>query len=156
MWKLTTCTAGQTQALGAQIGARLGGGEVIAVTGPLGSGKTCLIEGIGAGLQVTGRITSPTFVLVRRYQGRVRLYHVDAYRLEDTEAALQIGLPELVQEDSVVAVEWADHIIEALPEDRLDIQMAHTPQGRSITLTPRSERWAAIVEELKTVACAGD
>lgn len=156
MWQLTTTTAEQTHALGAQIGGRLAGGEVIAVTGPLGSGKTCLIQGIGDGLQVTDGITSPTFVLVRRYQGRLRLYHVDAYRLEDPEAALQIGLPELVQQDSVVAVEWADHIVQVLPEDRLDIQIAHIPRGRSIALRPHSERWEAIVEELKAIARVGD
>ncbi len=156
MWQLTTTTAEQTQALGAQIGERLVGGEVIAVTGPLGSGKTCLIQGIGAGLHVTDRVTSPTFVLIRRYQGRVRLYHVDAYRLENADAALQIGLPELVQPDSVVVIEWADHIIKALPEQRLDIQMAHIPQGRSIALKPHSERWKVIVEELETIARVGD
>ena len=155
-WQLTTCTPEQTQALGAEIGRRLVGGEVIALTGPLGSGKTCLVQGIGEGLQVPDRITSPTFVLIHEHCGRLRLYHADAYRLESAEAALEIGLPELMERGGVVAVEWADHVIEALPEDRLDIEMAHTRGGRTITLRPRSKHWQAVVEELSRLGGSGD
>jgi len=152
VWQVTTRAPEQTQALGAQLGRPLVGGEVIALSGPLGAGKTCLVQGIGEGLGVPDRITSPTFVLVHQHRGRIPLYHVDAYRLATAEAAYEIGLPELMDRGGVVAIEWAEQIAGALPDGRLDIEMAHVADGRIITLRPRSAQWEALVQELNGIA----
>jgi tRNA threonylcarbamoyladenosine biosynthesis protein TsaE len=129
---------------------------VIALSGPLGAGKTCLVQGIGHGLGVPDRITSPTFVLIHSHRGRLPFYHVDAYRLDGPDAAFEIGLPELFERGGVVAIEWAEHILDALPADRLEVDMAHEPGGRAIALRPGSEAWAGLLEELSARAGPGD
>ena len=118
----------QTRALGERIGSLLVGGEVIALIGPLGAGKTQLVKGIAAGNGQTDptQVTSPSFVLVKEYPGRRYLYHLDAYRLKGGHDLDALGLDEMIGPDSAVAIEWADRVEDALPEDRLTIHIKPT------------------------------
>ena len=102
----------QTIALGEAIGRGLAGGEVVALIGELGTGKTHLIKGMALGLGAGAReaVTSPTFTLINEYEGRLRLVHVDAYRLENAGQLEALGFDEMVEEGAVVVVEWADRV----------------------------------------------
>ena len=130
----------ETLALAARLARRLRGGEVICLEGPLGSGKTCFVRGLAAGLGLdASAVCSPSFVICRQYtdDAPLGLFHVDAFRLTGPQDLDAIGWDELLgATDSVVAVEWPSRIEAALPEHRIDIVMAHTgPHSRLITLT---------------------
>ena len=114
----------QTIALAASLGRTLRGGELIALDGPLGVGKTRFVKGLALGMGLDPHdVCSPTFVLCRRYG---RLAHVDAFRLEGPEALESIGWDELIADrDIVVAVEWSSRISDALPSQRIDVNMTH-------------------------------
>ncbi|MEM7341006.1 MAG: tRNA (adenosine(37)-N6)-threonylcarbamoyltransferase complex ATPase subunit type 1 TsaE [Actinomycetota bacterium] len=115
-------TAGptETRALAAALAALVRDGDLIVLTGDLGAGKTCFTQGLGAGLGVEDRITSPTFTLASVYEGRLRLNHLDVYRLDGAADALDLDLPELA-EHGVTVVEWGEQIDPALGSDRLAI-----------------------------------
>lgn len=133
-----TTSEQQTLAWGAALGGRLAAGAVLALNGPMGSGKTHLVKGIAGGLKVPPDepVTSPTFVLLREYTGRLPLYHFDAYRLGSAEELAALGLDDLLREASgVVVVEWADRFPELLPPSTWQITLAHAgPTQRSLTL----------------------
>ncbi len=108
--------------IGRSIAALLVPGDVVVLSGPLGAGKTRLVQGIAEGLGVPGRVTSPTFVIVRRHAGRMPLVHVDAYRL--SEARDLVGLDDDVLADDVITcIEWGGNVQDALPADRLDCEL---------------------------------
>jgi len=132
-----TNSAEQTVKFGQKIGSQLKGGEVIALVGPLGAGKTHLIKGIVAGLgaeDAANKVTSPTFVLVNEYSGRLEVYHIDAYRLDSIAQFEQIGFDDYCHPGSVVLIEWADKIEKALAGvNFIKIELAHIgPASRSI------------------------
>jgi tRNA threonylcarbamoyladenosine biosynthesis protein TsaE len=119
---IITTSAAQTRRLGKEIGRRLNAGVVIRLIGDLGSGKTCLVQGLADGLDVPAgyEITSPTYTLVHEYPGRLPLAHVDLYRIHDEMDAEAIGLWELMDPDHVVAVEWAQRLADDFwPDERL-------------------------------------
>jgi tRNA threonylcarbamoyladenosine biosynthesis protein TsaE len=116
-------SADATHALGAAIAPLLEPGDVVSLSGPLGAGKTRLVQGLAAGLGVQGRVTSPTFVLVRRHAGRLPLLHCDAYRLERTGDLAALD-DDLLAPDVVTCVEWGDAVASALPDERLDVALA--------------------------------
>lgn len=113
----------ETRAIGRRIGSAAVPGTVLALTGELGAGKTQLAKGVAEGLGVTSVVNSPTFVLMNEHEGRLRLYHVDAYRLGDPEEAVASGLIDERQADGVLVIEWADRLGDWLPEDRLEIRL---------------------------------
>ena len=115
-FNITSNSPEETIELGRRIGSQLKGGEVIAVCGPLGSGKTHLIKGIaaGAGAQDCKDITSPTFVIVNEYSGRLDIYHIDAYRLKSVAEFEMLGFDDFCYPQSVVLIEWADKVESAL------------------------------------------
>ena len=124
---------GETIELGRRIGSQLKGGEVIAVCGPLGSGKTHLIKGIaaGAGAEESKCVTSPTFVIVNEYTGRLDIYHIDAYRLDSIAEFEMIGFDEFCYPRSVVLIEWADKVETALQAiDYIRIELSHAGQTK--------------------------
>ncbi len=113
--RLVTHSAEETEAAGEQLGRKLGAGDVVGLTGELGAGKTSFIRGLARGLGVDTPATSPTFVLVNEYQGRVPVHHVDVYRTESLTEVMDLGLPELFDEGGVTLVEWADKLGPLLP-----------------------------------------
>jgi len=103
------------------LGRQAQAGDVVALYGDLGAGKTCFIQGFAEGLGITGPVTSPTFVLVAEYEGRHLLYHVDLYRTESLEEIRGLGLEELLASDGVTVVEWAEKAEPLLPLDALRV-----------------------------------
>jgi tRNA threonylcarbamoyladenosine biosynthesis protein TsaE len=115
-----------TESLGKAIGRVLCKGDVIALIGDLGAGKTALVHGIVSGLEApSGMVASPTFMLMHQYQGRLPLTHMDLYRLRSSEEAEAIGLAEAFADDGVTAIEWADRFPKLLPSDRLEVLLSH-------------------------------
>lgn len=112
-----TRSASETRSLARKIAAKLKKGDVLALTGPLGAGKTTFIQGLAEGLKVKEAVTSPTFVLINEYQGRLPLYHIDLYRLEDPEQIEELGLDEYFEKEGITVIEWADRLGKELPED---------------------------------------
>ncbi len=150
-WIRQTRTSGDTEAVAVRLAGQLQGGEWIALYGALGSGKTTFVRGLVNGLAGSSPVISPTFLLVRIYLGRLRLIHVDAYRLEGLtplEIQMQIGLQDLSDERSVVAVEWADRVSPLLPDERLDVYLEHTMDGRLLRFHPIGKRYHQIVAGL--------
>ncbi|NUQ02132.1 MAG: tRNA (adenosine(37)-N6)-threonylcarbamoyltransferase complex ATPase subunit type 1 TsaE [Armatimonadetes bacterium] len=136
-----------TRALGEQLGRQARAGDVIALLGPLGAGKTTLTHGLAAALGVEGPVPSPTFVLVREYGARLRLVHVDAYRLEGDQDAWAIGLDEHLPGDGLTVVEWADRIADLLPAGALTVRLEPEGPGRRATLSgPDLPRWMEEME----------
>jgi tRNA threonylcarbamoyladenosine biosynthesis protein TsaE len=135
---ITSRSPQETLELGRRIGSRLRGGEIFAVCGPLGSGKTHLIKGIaaGAGAEDLTNVTSPTFVIVNQYTGRLDIYHIDAYRLKSIAEFEALGFDDLCYPQSVVLIEWADKIEAALHDTHIiRVDLAHGgPQIRTIRL----------------------
>ncbi len=112
-------TPEETQTWGEALGERVQNGDVIALIGDLGTGKTTLTQGIARGMGITEPVSSPTFALVQEYMGRLPLFHCDPYRLEDPAALFSFGFEEYFERGGVVVIEWADLISDALPEDQL-------------------------------------
>jgi tRNA threonylcarbamoyladenosine biosynthesis protein TsaE len=114
--EISTYRPDHTRALGRCLGRRIERSVVLRLTGDLGSGKTCFVQGLAEGLQVPAEysVTSPTYTLINQYPGRLALYHIDLYRLEGLDDIETIGFWELIGTDAVVAVEWAERIPEEL------------------------------------------
>lgn len=136
--EVITHSAAETIDLGRRIGNALRGSEVFAVEGPLGSGKTQLIKGIaaGAGAEALDQVNSPTFVLVNEYQGRLDLFHIDAYRLNSVADFEMLGFDDFLYPTSVVLIEWADKVTAALDAlDCISIRFRHiSPEQRHISI----------------------
>lgn len=136
-----------TTALGLALGSVARAGDLVCLWGDLGAGKTHLAKAFGAGLGVTETITSPSFILMAEYQGRLPLFHVDPYRLVSAEDALQGGLLDERQSSGVTLVEWPERLGDALPSDRLDVRIDGSGDDpRAITLEATSERYRRYVE----------
>jgi len=123
----------ETIEFGRRIGSHLKGGEVVAVCGPLSSGKTHLIKGIaaGAGAEDSKCVTSPTFVIVNEYTGRLDIYHIDAYRLNSIAEFEMVGFDDFCYTQSVVLIEWADKVESALQAiDYTRIELSHAGRSR--------------------------
>ena len=114
----------ETQVIGARLGARLRPGAVIACTGELGAGKTCFLQGLARGLGVTGAVTSPTFVLINQYRGRLPVYHLDAYRTGSLTELAELGLEEMLHGEGVTVIEWADKLLPLLPARTIHVSIS--------------------------------
>jgi tRNA threonylcarbamoyladenosine biosynthesis protein TsaE len=120
---LQTTSAAETEALGEALGPFLQVGDLVVLTGDLGTGKTTFTKGLARGLGVTDRVTSPTFTIVQEYDGRVPVAHVDVYRLDRIQELHDFGFEELV-ETRVTIVEWGEAIALVLPRERIDVRLA--------------------------------
>jgi len=140
--ELYTSSPEETEAAGERLAAMLRPGDVVALVGELGAGKTCFIQGLVRGLGATTRATSPTFVLINQYRGRLPIYHVDAYRTQSLAELMDLGIPELLQGDGVAVVEWADKLLPLLPAGTLEVRIAGVgDEPRTITIgRPDRER----------------
>jgi tRNA threonylcarbamoyladenosine biosynthesis protein TsaE len=151
--ELTSTSAAHTRVIGAALGAQLRAGDVVVLTGDLGTGKTVVAQGIAAALGVTERVVSPTFALVREYEGRLPFRHLDVYRLDHVQEAIDLGLEELL-DDGVVVVEWGEGVRELLPLDRVEVTLALLPpeeaddDTRRIVVSQFGAGWVARDAEL--------
>lgn len=140
---------GATRALGARLARAAQPGDLICLYGELGAGKTQLAKGFGAGLGIEDTINSPSFVLMTEYDGRLRLFHIDLYRLDGPADALGGGLVDERQAVGVTLVEWAERLGAAVPDARLDVAIAGTgDEPRAIRLRatqPTYERYLEAV-----------
>jgi tRNA threonylcarbamoyladenosine biosynthesis protein TsaE len=142
----------QTQLLGSYLGKLARKADVFLLTGELGTGKTCLVQGIARGLNVKEYAFSPSFVILRQYHGRLPLYHIDFYRLDSVEEIADLGLQDYFYGDGVCVIEWAERGQQVVPQDSLLISIHYVPglqTGRSIRLEPRGERYNELIEQLK-------
>ncbi|MFA4903489.1 MAG: tRNA (adenosine(37)-N6)-threonylcarbamoyltransferase complex ATPase subunit type 1 TsaE [Desulfobaccales bacterium] len=139
-----------TRALAARLGALLAPGDVVALNGELGSGKTEFVHGLAEGLEIPpDLVASPSFALVHEYPGRLTLVHLDLYRLEDLPPELLPDLEEYLSGDQVVAVEWAKRLAPLLPGDYLEVDLEVTGvNDRRFTFTGHGERGCELVREL--------
>lgn len=140
----------ETRALGRTLGAVAAPGTMVALVGPLGAGKTQLAKGVAEGLGVTGTVNSPTFVLMNEHDGRLRLFHIDAYRLDDPEEAIAAGLLDERLAAGVAVIEWADRLAGWLPDDRLDVIIGldvAEPDHRTLAWQAHGGRHAALVAD---------
>ena len=143
--KVLSRSAEETQTLGERLGARLGRGDVVACIGPLGAGKTCFLQGLARGLGVMTDVTSPTFVLVNQYRGRLPVYHVDAYRTGSLTELMDLGLEEMLHGEGVTVVEWADRLLPLLPPRTITVTIAGLgDEPRQIELAGPAEVLAGV------------
>ncbi len=148
---VTSRSPEETAALAKAIAEGLRGGEIIALTGDLGAGKTHFTKGLAEGLGIDPHtVTSPTFVLINEYHGRLRVYHFDTYRLDDSDALEALGCQEMFAGSGVCVIEWAYRVEDCLPDDRLDVHMEHAgPTERTLTFRATGSRHEACVELVK-------
>lgn len=146
---LRSAAADQTQAIASAVASVVVDGDLLVLVGDLGAGKTAFTQGFAAELDVTDPVTSPTFTLANRYEGRLVVNHLDVYRIEALAEAQDLALPELL-DDGVTLVEWGDVILPALPADRLDIRITFGAgdDDRVLAFTAVGPRWTARVPEL--------
>jgi tRNA threonylcarbamoyladenosine biosynthesis protein TsaE len=140
---ITLPTAADTQAFGRRLSAVLRAGDLVVLDGPLGAGKTVLVQGIGAGLGVRGTVVSPTFVIARVHQGDPPLVHVDAYRLGSWDEVDDLDL-DVSTDAAVTVVEWGIGKVEQLASShlRVEIARAETSDVRTAELVPHGGDWA--------------
>ena len=139
----------QTQRLGIRLGELAQAGDVLLLTGNLGSGKTCLTQGIAWGLGVKEYAFSPSFVIMREYHGRLTLYHLDFYRLDRIEEIADLGLDEYLYGKGVCVVEWAENGMAVLPEEHLLINLSYiSDTERSINFEPKGNRYINLLKSL--------
>ncbi len=155
--ELVTHSPSETQAMAAAFAACCRPNDVVGLQGTLGAGKTCFVKGLAAGLGVTDpdKVISPTFVLLRRYAGRLTLYHFDAYRLRGASDMELIGCAETFESGGVSVVEWADHVAACLPAERFMLALTVTGESeRAFVLTAAGAGPAARLEELRHALAA--
>jgi len=140
----------QTQKLGMRIGELALPGEVFLLVGHLGTGKTCLTQGIAWGLDIKEYALSPSFVIIRELYGRLPLYHIDLYRLDRIEESMDLGLDDYLYGKGVCVVEWAEKALSILPAEHLLIEIGYlSDTGRSFQMEPSGQRYLEIVAQLK-------
>ena len=144
---VTTRDARETRALGARLAAAARAGDLLCLIGDLGAGKTQLAKGFAEGLGIVDTVSSPTFVLMSEYAGRLPMFHVDLYRLDGAADALAGGLIDERQLEGVAVVEWAERLGDTLPVARLDVLIDGTGDDpRTITLVTADPAYARYLE----------
>ena len=148
--RAVTRSTDETLELARAVGELLRPGDVVSLVGELGAGKTVFARGVASALGVTELVVSPTFTIVREYEGRVPLVHVDVYRIDAVQELHDLGFEEVVRDDAVTIVEWGDMIDGLLPGDRLDVRL--TPGAaddeRVVEIEGHGRSWSARAAEL--------
>ena len=136
----------ETQRIGRRLARRLRAGDVVLLQGELGAGKTCLAQGIGAGLGVSAPVKSSAFVLLNEYDGHLKMYLADLYRLEEPSEVADLALEETAA-DGVLVIEWPDRAWDEMPEERLLVRLEWTgDRARRLTLEPRGARYRDLTD----------
>lgn len=145
-------SAEQTFALGRAVGRNAGEGDIFALSGELGAGKTCFTCGLarGIGVEEDYAITSPTFTLINEYPGRCRFYHFDVYRLNQIDELADLGYDEYISAKGVVAIEWAEKIENALPDDTIKVDFTYVDENKRIlSISGPKKRVRELVKDIK-------
>jgi tRNA threonylcarbamoyladenosine biosynthesis protein TsaE len=157
-WRVETHSPRATMAVAEAVGVLLRAGDVVVIAGELGAGKTTFAKGVATALGVDEVVVSPTFTIVREYEGRFPLRHVDVYRIESMRELRDVGLDELLGDDAVTLVEWGDRITPALPSERLEVRLdipdrpGAPAEDRIITLEPIGLSWRPRRDGLTTAS----
>jgi tRNA threonylcarbamoyladenosine biosynthesis protein TsaE len=140
----------QTQEFGTRLGELAQPGDIFLLVGDLGTGKTCLTQGIAWGLGIKEYAVSPSFVVVRELEGRLPLYHIDFYRLENLEEIADLGLDDYLYGNGISVVEWAEKGLNLLPPEHLLIEMSYVSDTeRRLKLTAAGKRYRNLITQLK-------
>ena len=146
---VVTKTRKETQDLACRLGEIVKPNTLITLSGDLGAGKTTFTQGLARGLGIEKKVTSPTFTIMKEYRGRLPLYHIDAYRLENITQDL--GFDEYIESDGICVIEWADFIEYVLPEELLNIEFTiNDDDSRTLKLKAYGERYEEVIAELCT------
>ncbi|MBO8157250.1 MAG: tRNA (adenosine(37)-N6)-threonylcarbamoyltransferase complex ATPase subunit type 1 TsaE [Bacillaceae bacterium] len=146
-YEIYTHSDKETMELSFRLAKFLQPGDVITLEGDLGAGKTTFTKGLAKGLNISRTVNSPTFTIIKEYDGDLPLYHMDVYRLEDSDE--DIGFDEYFHGDGVSVVEWPAFIQDFLPEERLDIEITYaTDHERKLVFKPASKRFDQVCKEL--------
>ena len=151
----STSTA-ETEKIGQQVGQHLNGGDVVALEGDLGMGKTSFIRGLARGLDIKDReVSSPTFVFVHEHHGRLSLIHMDLFRIEQSEDLFDLGIMDYLEGPRVIAIEWAEKAGSLLPENKLTIKINETrnPQHRQLAFKTANPGYQPLLTSLKECFC---
>lgn len=149
---LTTSSPEETRELGEYIGKLATPGSVFLLEGELGAGKTCLTQGIAWGLDINEYTLSPSFVIMRELYGRLPLYHIDLYRMDNIEESMELGLEDYLYGKGVCVVEWAEKALSILPEEHLIILIKYiSDTEREFELKPEGKLYEDILTQLKKV-----
>ncbi len=140
----------ETVSLGKKIGELAEAGDIFLLSGALGAGKTCLTQGIAYGLDINEYTLSPSFVLVRELYGRLTLYHMDLYRLEDIDEIANLGLDDYLYGKGICTIEWANRSMSLFPDEHLGIEINYLDNNqRQIILRAYGERYNRLINELE-------
>ncbi|MFP4641110.1 MAG: tRNA (adenosine(37)-N6)-threonylcarbamoyltransferase complex ATPase subunit type 1 TsaE [Chloroflexota bacterium] len=140
----------QTQEIGSIIGEFAQPGDLLLLVGDLGTGKTCLVQGIAWGMGLPGYASSPSFVLAREYPGSTNLYHIDLYRLENLEEIADLGIDDYLYGEGVCVVEWAEKAMTLFPQEHLLIELEHlTENERKLRFQAKGQRCTELLNQLK-------
>jgi tRNA threonylcarbamoyladenosine biosynthesis protein TsaE len=149
--EITSHTNQETERIGSLLGEMLTRGDIIALSGELGTGKTTFVRGMARGMGIAdGEVASPSFTLVNEYAGPLTLFHLDLYRLKDEKELFGIDYEEYIKGDGVTVIEWADRIPQAVPHESLWITLSYLDaERREILLQARGVRYEMMIEELQ-------
>lgn len=151
--KACTRSVGETRSLAGAIATLLRPGDLVVLAGDLGAGKTAFAQGIAAALGVTEPVVSPSFTIVREYEARFPLVHVDVYRLDNLQELHDLGFEELVDGDRLTLVEWGDAVAAVLPPDRLVVRLepGATEDERTVMVIPQGASWRGRLRAIEAV-----
>ncbi len=147
----------ETIALGSRLGELCRAGDVVLLSGELGTGKTCFVKGMAAGLNVAEVPFSPSFVLVREYHGRLPLYHMDFYRVENPWEVVELGINDYLNGDGVCAIEWAERADTLLPDECMRVTISYVPSrevSRDVVFEATGPRHSELLQGLATATGA--
>jgi len=149
-WKLITHSPEETRELGKNIGRLAMPGDIYLLVGKLGAGKTCLTQGIAWGLDIQEYTLSPSFVIMRELHGRLPLYHMDFYRLDNILEIADLGLDDYLYGQGVCIIEWAEKGLDILPDDHLLIKINYVSDTeRSFEFEPKGERYIELLDGIR-------
>ncbi len=149
MIKINTHSPEETFEVGEKLGNKLNRGDIVCLQGDLGAGKTSLAKGICAGLGVKDPITSPTYTIVNEYRGRVKVNHMDLYRIRKEDELYELGFEDYIYGDGISIIEWPDKSGALMPDNYLDINLRGQGNDREIRIIPQANKFIGLMAEMK-------